>query len=113
MGSKKLHILWSNSDLETSLHMVLMYATNSMANHYWDEVTVILWGATPKLAIENSQIQESMKVAAHVGVQFSACITCAERYNATDALLALGVEVIPWGIRLSEILQSGSPLLSV
>jgi hypothetical protein len=113
MESKKLHVLWANPDLETSLHMVMMYVTNSMANHYWDEVTVILWGATPKLAVENSHIQESMKVAAHVGVHFSACINCAERYNVTDALLALGVEVVPWGMPLTEILQSGSPLLTV
>ena len=113
MESKKLHILWANSDLETSLHMVMMYATNSMTHHYWDEVTVILWGATPRLAAENSHIQESMKVAAHVGVHFSACITCAERYGVVNALRELGVEVIPWGMPLSEILQSGGPLLTV
>ena len=113
MGRKKLHVLWTNPDLDTSLHMVMMYVTNSMVHHYWDEVTVILWGATPKLVIENSHIQESMKVAAHVGVRFSACISCAERHNATGALRALGVEVVPWGIPLTEILQSGSPLLTV
>ena len=63
-----LHILWTNADVETSQLMVMMYATNSMINHWWDGVTVIIWGATARLAAQNAQIQESIKVAMNVGV---------------------------------------------
>ena len=113
MGKRKLHVLWTNADVETSLHMVMMYVTNSMAHNFWDDVTVILWGATARLMAENETIQDSMKIAANVGVHFSACISCAERYGVTETLRALDIEVIPWGTPLTDILRSGSPLLTV
>ena len=91
----------------------MMYVTNSMVHHFWDEVTVIVWGATPKLVVDNDAIQETMKIAMNAGAKFSACISCAERYGVTDALRALGVEVIPWGIPLTELLREGAPLLTI
>jgi len=93
--------------------MVMMYATNSMVHRYWDEVTVILWGPTPHLVATNDAVQDALRIGMNVGVRFSACISCAERYGVVDGLRALGIEVIPWGIPLSEILQDGSPLLTV
>jgi len=113
LEKRELHLLWTNADIETSLYMVIMYATNSMAHRYWDEVTVILWGATPNLVAKNDAIQDAMRIAMNVGVQFSACISCAERYGVVDALRALGAQVVPWGEPLSELLRSGSPLLTV
>jgi len=46
---KKLYILWTNADPITSEKMVMMYAINSKLNYWWDEVTIIIWGATPNL----------------------------------------------------------------
>ncbi|MCL1796000.1 MAG: tRNA (guanosine(37)-N1)-methyltransferase TrmD [Clostridia bacterium] len=109
----KLHLLWTNTDIETSLHMVMMYATNSLVHRFWEEVTVILWGATPNLVVSHNEIQDAMRVAMNVGVAFSACISCAERYGIVDELRAFGVQVVPWGEPLSELLRSGSPLLSI
>jgi hypothetical protein len=37
-----LYILWTNADMDTSLRMVMMYATNSMIEHWWEDVTVIM-----------------------------------------------------------------------
>lgn len=111
--SKELHILWTNDNLYTSNLMVMSYATNSMANRAWDGVTVILWGATVKLAAENDFIQEQMKVAQHAGVKFSACVSCARQFGAVDKLEGLGVEVKPWVEPLTELLQSGKTLITV
>lgn len=110
---KKLHILWTNADPETAQFMVMMYATNSMLRQWWDEVTVIIWGATARLAAENEDIRERIRIAQHAGVAFSACIACAEQLGAVDALKALGVEVIPWGQPLTKLIQSGAPLITV
>lgn len=114
MGEKKkLHILWTNADLNTSHHMVMMYATNSMLKGWWDEVTVIIWGATAKLAAEDKDMQERMRIAVQAGVKFSACIACANNLGVRQALEDLGLEVIPWGALLTGLIQEQKPLITV
>lgn len=91
----------------------MMYATNSMLNHWWDEVTVIIWGATAKLVAENKSIQGKIEVARQAGVHFSACKACADQLGVTDLLSSLGIEVVYWGEGLTEILKSGEKLLTI
>lgn len=111
--SNKLYILWTNADILTSDKMVMMYATNSMYNHWWDEVTIIVWGAPAKLVAENVMIQEKLKIAAHAGVHISACRACAEQLGIMEKLEELGLEVIYWGQGLTDILQGGDKLITV
>ena len=111
--SKKLHILWTNDNLDTSQHMVMMYATNAMLKGWWDEIVVIIWGATAKLVAENNEIQERMEIAKHAGVKFSACVACARQLGVESELEELGLEIIPWGPPLTEILQNGEKLLTI
>lgn len=111
--AKKLYILWTNADILTSIHMVFMYARNSMLRGWWDEVTVIIWGATAKLAAENESIMDEIKIARNVGVHVSACIACARQLGVEDALEKQGIEIIPWGEPLTEILKSGEKLLTI
>ena len=58
----ELHILWTNADLITSEKMMFMYARNALLNRWWKKVTVIIWGATEKLAAENKIIQGRIEV---------------------------------------------------
>ena len=113
MEPTKLYILWTNDNLDTSQHMVFMYAINSMMKGWWDEVTVIIWGPTAKLVAENKRIQERMEVARHVGVKFSACVACARELGVESDLKKLGLDVIPWGPPLTELLQNGEKLITV
>lgn len=108
-----LHILWTNADMDTSLRMVMMYATNSMIEHWWEDVTVIIWGATARLAAENDQIQEAIKVAMNVGVKFSACMACARQLGVVEKLESMGIEVKGWGKPLTELLQGNEKLLTI
>lgn len=108
-----LHILWTNADIDTALGMVMMYATNSMARGWWEQVTVIIWGATAKLAAQDEQVQEAMKVAMNVGVRFTACVACARQLGVIETLQALGVEVKGWGQPLTELLQNNEKLITV
>ena len=66
---RKLYVLWTTDNLITSEKMVLMYSQNCMLNHWWDEVEVVIWGASTKLASENEIIRED-KNAIHTGVKF-------------------------------------------
>jgi hypothetical protein len=112
-GKNSLHILWTNADMDTSMRMVMMYATNSMIEHWWDDIMVIIWGATARLVAENDQIQEAIKVAMNVGVKFSACIACARQLGVIEKLESQGIEVKAWGRPLTDLLQSNDKLLTI
>jgi hypothetical protein len=109
----KLFILWTNADIITSDKMVMMYATNSMLEHWWDEITVIIWGATAQLVSENAMLQEKIKIAQHVGVNFSACKACADQLGVSEKLVELNVEVIYWGERLTELIKENENLITI
>jgi hypothetical protein len=49
----KLYILWTNDNFITAEKMVFMYGINAKKRDWWDEVTLIIWGATAKLVSEN------------------------------------------------------------
>lgn len=108
-----LYMLWTNADIDTSLRMVMMYSTNSKIYGWWEHVVVIIWGATAKLASENAQVQEAMKVAMNAGVKFSACVACARQLGVVETLESQGVEVIGWGQPLTQILKNNEALLTI
>ena len=109
--SKKVHILWTNDNLYTSQFLVMFYATNSKAHHLWDEVTVIIWGAPVKFIVDNSVIQEEMKIAQRAGVKFSACLSCARKFGVVSDLEKLDIEVIPWVEPFTELVKNGEPVI--
>ena len=113
MNQTKLNILWTSDNVITSEKMVLMYSTNSMIHHWWDEIEIIIWGASAKLIAENELIQEKMKMAMHKGVKFLACKGCTDQLNVSDKLTELGVNVVYWGQGLTEVLQNDEKLLTV
>ncbi len=110
---KHLHILWTNADPLTSEFMLMMYAVNSITHHWWDKVTVIIWGATARLAVENEAIRAKIELAIHTGVQFSACVTCALNLGVREELERMGIEVKPWGEPLTELIQNKEHLITI
>jgi hypothetical protein len=111
--TKKLHILWTNDNLQTSEHMVLMYAPITLQNEMWDEITVIIWGATSTLVAENKHMQKLIADAQEIGVKFTACKTCAEKLGTEQALTDLGIEIKGWGKPLTELIQNKEHLLTI
>lgn len=109
----KLYILWTNADFITSEKMVMMYATNALIKKWWEEVTVIIWGATAKLVAENTSIQEKIKTAMDAGVKFSACKACADQLGVTDLLINHEIEVIYWGIGLTDLIKDNERLITI
>lgn len=110
---KHLHILWTNDNPITADKMVFMYAINSMMHGWWEEVTLIVWGATTKLVSEDLNIQKKIGEAIDAGVRITACKACADQLGVVEALEALGIEVKNWGQPLTEILKEKDPLLTV
>ena len=110
---KHLRILWTSDNPVTVEKMILMYAGASLKNGWWDDVTVIIWGASAALAVENDVVRAKIAEVQDRGVRFSACRACAEQLGVAEDLEAMGVEVIYWGEPLTEILRSDTALLTV
>ena len=93
-----LYLLWTNADEMTAEKMVFMYTINSLRNGWWENVTLIVWGATTQLVAENIKIQSLIKEALDSGVHVSACKACSEQLEATETLRDMGVDVVYWEI---------------
>lgn len=112
-ASDKLVILWTTSDRETAERMVFMYAYNSKVRGWWDEVCLILWGASQRILCEDPELQEEILKLKKAGVEVLACIACAELYGLTDNLREMGIEVKSMGPPLTEMLKQGLKVLSI
>jgi hypothetical protein len=108
-----LHILWTNDNLVTADKMVFMYAINSLLHGWWEQVTLIVWGATAQLVSENPNIQERIKEAQDAGVYVTACKACADQLGVTETLEGLGIEVQYLGIALTDLLKNDEALLTI
>ena len=109
----EVHILWTNADPSVAYNMVFMYAGNAVRNKWWDEITVILWGPTQELAVQNQGIREHIKELQNLGVKFSACMTCAIELETKEDLEQMGVEVIRWGKKLTDKIKNKDNIIYV
>jgi hypothetical protein len=112
-NSNDLYILWTSADPITAEKMVFMYGLNSLKHHWWDRVTIIVWGAATKLVAENTEISNTIEQLMNNGVNFSACKACADQLGVSGVLEGIGIEVKFWGEPLTQLLKSKANLLSV
>lgn len=113
MTKNKLTILWTNDNVITSEKMVFMYGINAKTRGWWDEVTIIIWGATVKLVSENKPIQDLIQEARLEGVHITACKGCADQLGVTEILEGLNIEVIYQGLPLTQILKNDESLITI
>ena len=111
--SDTLTILWATGETVTSEKMVLMYALNAKKRGWWENVSVIIWGASAQLVGEHAQIRGGVRDLLEAGVRVSACKACADQLGVTSTLEAAGVEVKYWDEGLTELLRSRAPVLKV
>ena len=108
-----LYVLWTNDNPVTAEKMVFMYTVNSLIHGWWENVTLIVWGATIQLVSENADIQAEIREALDAGVHITACKACADQLGVTQILEELKIEVKYWGAPLTELLKDGEKLLTV
>jgi hypothetical protein len=109
----KLTILWTNDNLITAEKMVFMYGINAKTRDWWEDVTIIIWGATVKLVSENKMIQDLIQEAKLEGVHVTVCKGCADQLGVTKILEGLGLEVIYHGITLTQLLKDDEKLITI
>ena len=110
---EKLNILWTTDNKDTVFNMLTMYATNSIKNNWWDEVNVIIWGASAKLIGNDTQIQTEVMEMISRGVNIEACKACSDNLGVTDKLIQLGVHVRYMGKALTDYIQANEKIITI
>jgi hypothetical protein len=111
--TKELLIHWTTDNYDTSMNMVLLYAYHAKKKNLWDEITLLVWGASQNLLRDNKEIRTQVKALKEVGVKLIACQHCAEQQNTRDALFTCDIEVFFTGVFLTEWLQSKKNILTI
>jgi len=102
----KLLILWK-TDNDIDIHnLVLPYASNAYKKQWFDQVTVLIWGASQKRVLEDKMISERVRELKTQGIRVVACKMCAEAIHTSDYLKGLSVEVVYTGELLSDALKA-------
>ncbi len=101
----RLAVVWTTGDPEVAHKMLLMYVNASQRSKWFDENLVIVWGPSARLLAADKELQAKVEAMMKAGVQFQACVACADMYGVADDLRALGLEVKGMGKPLSDLLQ--------
>ncbi len=111
-AGKKLVVLWTSGEKETAMSMVMLYSLNSKLKGWWDEVTLLVWGASTRLLAEDSEVQDYLRTLQEAGVKAIACKVRRKPWRRRS-LKAWGCRVFYTGQYLTEKIQAGEKILSV
>lgn len=109
---EKLNILWTSNDKDTFKHMISMYSLNSLRNGWWDEVNIIIWGGSTRLAGEDLEIQKELQKLLENGVTIEACKACADKMKVASTLKGLGIEV-KYMSKLTGLIKGDDNLITI
>jgi len=112
-NNKELLVLWASGEPETARHMVFMYTLNAKLQEWWDEVTLLVWGASGRLMIEDDYLKTVLKKMQKTGIKTIACRSCAEKMEVAEQLKELDIKVFYTGQFLTDWLQSGKKMITI
>lgn len=101
-----LLIVISTDNVDSILKFPLLYGGVALPRGYWERVHVMFWGASIVRARDNAAVREKVVQMQKEGVVFSACVVCAQEYDAVEALEAAGIACNHTGELLTEALKS-------
>jgi len=110
---EKLLILWASDNKDSAINMVFMYAENSKIKGWWDDVCLLIWGASSKLVSEDKDIQAHIQALLKRGVRVMACKKCAENSGVVEQLERQNIEVFYTGQFLSDWLKSDDKVITI
>jgi len=105
--ANKVFCLVSTADREVVLEVGLIYPLNAARKKWMDEVIVIFFGPSEKLAANDVEVQGKIKELLDNGVKVVACKWCSDRMNITPLLENLGVKVDYVGSIISQLIKDG------
>ncbi|MGC9151832.1 MAG: DsrE family protein [Microbacter sp.] len=110
---EKLNILWTTDNKETFFNMLSMYVINAKKRALWQEINVIIWGASSKLAGTDTEVQAKIVEMMAQGVTVEACLACAENLGVSESLSKLGVNLRSMGQPLTDYLKADEKILTI
>jgi len=104
-AKKNLAVLWTSGDPEVAHRVAFLYTLNAKKQKWFDQVQLTIWGPSQRLVVADKEIRAYLKKIQDAGVTVEACVNCAKAYGIADELKALGIEVKPMGVPLTEFLK--------
>jgi len=110
----KLVVVWTSGDRDVALKMVFMYTYNASTTRFgwWQDITLVIWGPSAKLLSVDTELQDYVTKMKEAGVTLEACKACADMYEVSDELAALGVDVKYMGDVLTNYIKEGRHVLT-
>jgi len=105
--ANKVFVILSSGDREVALEVGLVYPLNAAIKKWMDEVKVIIFGPSEKIAAYDAEVQGRLKQLQEAGIEVMACKWCADRMNITGKLEEAGIKVVYVGSIISELLKDG------
>jgi len=111
-GADSLVVVWSSGDIDVAEKVCLMYTHAAKKNQWFMEVVLVVWGPSAKLLAENQGLQTKLAEMQKDGILVQACINCTNQYGVSEKLKALGIDVRPMGVSLTDYLKSERKMLN-
>lgn len=105
--ASKIFVILSSADRDVALEVGLVYPLNAAKNGWMEEVKLIIFGPSEKLAAYDTQVQEKIREVQSTGVEVLACKWCADRMKVTDTLEKAGIKVVYVGPVISDLIKGG------
>ena len=110
----KVFMILTSGDKEVHKEVSFKYAPNALKHKWMDQVRVILWGPTERLAAIDPEFQAQIQELVEQGVEVYACKACSDGYGVTEKLISLDLDIkVKYvGKMVTEMLKDGWHQLS-
>ncbi len=105
--ANKVFALISTADREVLLEVGLIYPLNAARKKWMDEVMVIFFGPSEKIAAYDIEVQGKIKELLDNDVEVIACKWCSDRMDITPLLENVGIKVEFVGTLISQLIKDG------
>ena len=110
--TKKLHVIWTTGEKDVAIRMIFQYLMNAKANGWWDEINLIIWGPSAKLAAEDKEIQAEIQMCLDSDMTIEACSVCTDSYGVTRQIMKLGISVRLMGEPFTEYMRGEDTVIT-
>ena len=101
----KVLVVWkSNNDIDIH-NFVIPYCYNAVVQEWFDEVELLIWGASQEKVMNDTIIQQRVANLIKNKVKVYARKMCSDNVGATDTLKELGINVRYTGDLLTDRLK--------
>ncbi len=112
MADNILVIISSGEEAAGKAMTGMRFAYNAAKNKWLNDVRIILFGPSEKLATTNQEFASMLKDAIKDGIIPNACSGVATKENITEKLVSLGLSVDPIGPIVSSYIKKGYEVIT-